>query len=120
MGGKRRGPRLVSAIAALVVALCLSVATASPTETVSAPVEKARPAEGDAANAHAVEQARQDAEAAAKRANEAAETKDEEMLQPVAQSKPANPVSELQDQDSAFSLLIEAFRQVQGRIIQND
>jgi hypothetical protein len=49
-----------------------------------------------------------------------AETKDHDMLQPVAQSKPANPVSELRNQDGAFSLLIEAFRQVQGRIIQND
>ena len=49
-----------------------------------------------------------------------AETKDEDSLQPVAQSRFANPVSELRNQDSAFSLLIEAFRQVQGRIIQND
>ena len=36
------------------------------------------------------------------------------------QIKATNPVSELRNQDSAFSLLIEAFRQVQGRIIQND
>jgi hypothetical protein len=36
------------------------------------------------------------------------------------QIKTTNPVSELRNQDSAFSLLIEAFRQVQGRIIQND
>jgi hypothetical protein len=49
-----------------------------------------------------------------------AQTKDEDTLQPAAQSKPANPASELRNQDSAFSLLIEAFRQVQGRIIQND
>jgi len=47
-------------------------------------------------------------------------TKYEDALQPVAQSKSANPVSELRNQDSAFSLLIEAFRQVQGRFIQND
>jgi hypothetical protein len=40
--------------------------------------------------------------------------------QPVAQTKPADPVSELRNQDSAFSILIEAFRQLQGRIIQND
>jgi len=40
--------------------------------------------------------------------------------QPVAVSKPVNPVSELRNQDEAFSLLIEAFRQIQGRIIQND
>jgi tetratricopeptide (TPR) repeat protein len=49
MGGKRRGLRFVSAIAVLFVALCLSVAAASPTETNSAPVEKAEPAESDAA-----------------------------------------------------------------------
>lgn len=45
---------------------------------------------------------------------------DQAALQPAAQSKSANPVSELRNQDGAFSLLIEAFRQVQGRIIQND
>ena len=50
----------------------------------------------------------------------AVETKDEDALQPVAQTKSANAVSELRNQDSAFSLLIEAFRQVQGRFIQND
>jgi hypothetical protein len=49
-----------------------------------------------------------------------AETRDEGSLQSVAQSKSANLVSELRNQDGAFSLLIEAFRQVQGRIIQND
>jgi hypothetical protein len=38
----------------------------------------------------------------------------------VTQIKVTNPVAELRNQDSAFSLLIEAFRQVQGRIIQND
>jgi hypothetical protein len=48
------------------------------------------------------------------------ETKDEDLLQPVAQARSAHPVSELRNQDAAFSLLIEAFRQVQGRIIQND
>jgi hypothetical protein len=40
--------------------------------------------------------------------------------QPAAQTKPADPIAELRNQDSAFSLLIEAFRQIQGRIIQND
>lgn len=40
--------------------------------------------------------------------------------QPTAQTKPADPIAELRNQDSAFSLLIEAFRQIQGRIIQND
>jgi hypothetical protein len=50
-----------------------------------------------------------------------AETQGETLAtQPVAASKPADPVSELRNQDSAFSILIEAFRQVQGRIIQND
>lgn len=39
---------------------------------------------------------------------------------PVAQTKPADPISELRNQDTAFSLLMEAFRQIQGRIIQND
>jgi hypothetical protein len=40
--------------------------------------------------------------------------------QPVAQTKSACPISELRNQDTAFSLLMEAFRQIQGRIIQND
>jgi hypothetical protein len=40
--------------------------------------------------------------------------------QSVASSKSVNPVSELRNQDEAFSLLMEAFRQIQGRIIQND
>jgi hypothetical protein len=48
------------------------------------------------------------------------ESKDEAAPQPVARTKPADPISELRNQDSAFSLLIEAFRQIQGRIIQND
>ena len=38
----------------------------------------------------------------------------------VAAASSANPVSELRNQDAAFSLLMEAFRQIQGRIIQND
>jgi len=50
----------------------------------------------------------------------AAETKDEDALQPAAQSKSGNSVSELRNQDSVFSILIEAFRQVQGRVIQTD
>jgi hypothetical protein len=45
---------------------------------------------------------------------------DQAATQAVAQTKPADPISELRNQDSAFSLLIEAFRQIQGRIIQND
>src|SRR5580698_9452679 len=36
------------------------------------------------------------------------------------QIKATNPVSELRNQDSAFSLLMEAFRMVQGRVIQTD
>jgi hypothetical protein len=39
---------------------------------------------------------------------------------PVAAHKSVDPVSELRNQDSAFALLMEAFRQIQGRIIQND
>jgi hypothetical protein len=34
--------------------------------------------------------------------------------------KRADPVSELRNRDSAFSLLIEAFRQLQSRLIQTD
>lgn len=45
---------------------------------------------------------------------------DQAAVQPAGQSKSANPVAELRNQDGAFSLLIEAFRQVQGRVIQND
>ena|SRR5579859_6437657 len=45
---------------------------------------------------------------------------DQTANQPTGQRNPANPVSELRNQDGAFSLLIEAFRQVQGRVIQND
>jgi hypothetical protein len=45
---------------------------------------------------------------------------DQTANQPAAQGNSANPLSELRNQDGAFSLLIEAFRQVQGRIIQND
>jgi len=40
--------------------------------------------------------------------------------QPVSATKSSDPVSELRNQDEAFSLLIEAFRQIQGRVIQND
>lgn len=40
--------------------------------------------------------------------------------QPAANSKSADPISELRNQDEIFSLLIEAFRQVQGRVVQND
>ncbi len=35
-------------------------------------------------------------------------------------TKAVDLISELRNQDSAFSLLIEAFRQIQGRIIQTD
>jgi len=48
------------------------------------------------------------------------ETTDDASLRPAAQSKTADPLAELRNQDEAFSLLIEAFRQVQGRVIQND
>jgi hypothetical protein len=36
------------------------------------------------------------------------------------QKAPNGIVSELRNQDSVFSILIEAFRQVQGRVIQTD
>jgi hypothetical protein len=49
-----------------------------------------------------------------------AETKDEAPAQPIAQNNPADPISELRNQDSVFSILIEAFRQIQGRVIQTD
>jgi hypothetical protein len=39
---------------------------------------------------------------------------------PEAQTEPTNPISELKNQDAAFSIVIEAFRQIQGRIIQYD
>jgi hypothetical protein len=48
------------------------------------------------------------------------ESTDQTASQPTAQTKPVDPIAELRNQDSAFSLLIEAFRQIQGRIIQND
>jgi hypothetical protein len=49
-----------------------------------------------------------------------AETKVEAATQPVTQNNPTDVVSELRNQDSVFSILIEAFRQVQGRVIQTD
>jgi len=49
-----------------------------------------------------------------------AETTDEAPPLPATQSKPSDLVSELRNQDSVFSILIEAFRQVQGRVIQTD
>jgi len=49
-----------------------------------------------------------------------AETADEAALPPAIQNNPADAVSELRNQDSIFSILIEAFRQVQGRVIQTD
>ena len=49
-----------------------------------------------------------------------AETTDEPISQPVAQNSPTDAVAELRNQDSVFSILIEAFRQVQGRVIQTD
>ena len=49
-----------------------------------------------------------------------AETTDETVNQPAAQNAPTDAVSELRNQDSVFSILIEAFRQVQGRVIQTD
>jgi hypothetical protein len=49
-----------------------------------------------------------------------AETKDEAAPRPVPQNNHADAVSELRNQDSVFSILIEAFRQVQGRVIQTD
>jgi hypothetical protein len=48
-----------------------------------------------------------------------ADCKDEPALRPGAQTE-SGPISKLQNQDTAFSILIEAFRQIQGRIIQND
>ena len=49
-----------------------------------------------------------------------AETTDEAVPQPVSRNYPNDAVSELRNQDSVFSILIEAFRQVQGRVIQTD
>ncbi len=49
-----------------------------------------------------------------------AETTDEATPSPIAQNTAADPVSELRNQDSVFSILMEAFRQVQGRVIQTD
>jgi hypothetical protein len=49
-----------------------------------------------------------------------AETRNQADPQPVTQSNPTDAVSELRNQDSVFSILIEAFRQVQGRVIQTD
>ena len=49
-----------------------------------------------------------------------AECTDEVVSQPIAESSPSDAVSELRNQDSVFSILIEAFRQVQGRVIQTD
>jgi len=49
-----------------------------------------------------------------------AETTDEAAPQPVSQNTPTDAVSELRNQDSVFSILIEAFRQVQRRVIQTD
>jgi len=40
--------------------------------------------------------------------------------QPVSQTGRGDSISELRNQDEAFTLLIEAFRMIQGRIIQND
>jgi hypothetical protein len=48
------------------------------------------------------------------------ETTDIAALPQTTQSKPSKIVSELRNQDSVFSILIEAFRQVQGRVIQTD
>ncbi len=48
------------------------------------------------------------------------ESTDQAVTQSAVQTKPVDPIAELRNQDSAFSLLIEAFRQIQGRIIQND
>jgi hypothetical protein len=49
-----------------------------------------------------------------------AETTDNASPLPVSQNAPTDVVSELRNQDSVFSILIEAFRQVQGRVIQTD
>jgi len=49
-----------------------------------------------------------------------AESRDEAVSQPVAQNNLTDAVSELRNEDSVFSILIEAFRQVQGRVIQTD
>jgi hypothetical protein len=48
------------------------------------------------------------------------EPTDAPATRPAAQSKSVDPIAELRNQDTAFSLLMEAFRQIQGRIIQND
>src|SRR5690349_21674944 len=49
-----------------------------------------------------------------------AESKDGAAQQSTFQTNSVDPIIELQNQDTAFSLLLEAFREIQGRIIQND
>jgi hypothetical protein len=49
-----------------------------------------------------------------------AETTDNASSLPASRNNPTDAVSELRNQDSVFSILIEAFRQVQGRVIQTD
>jgi len=49
-----------------------------------------------------------------------AETTEDAALPQATPSKPPDLLSELRNQDSVFSILIEAFRQVQGRVIQTD
>jgi len=49
-----------------------------------------------------------------------AESTDGAALPPATQNAPTDAVSELRNQDSVFSILIEAFRQIQGRVIQTD
>lgn len=49
-----------------------------------------------------------------------ADFNDEDYHQELSQSAAADPVSELRNQDAAFSLLMEAYRQVQGYMIESD
>jgi hypothetical protein len=49
-----------------------------------------------------------------------AEINGEGAPRPVTQNNPTDAIAELRNQDSVFSILIEAFRQVQGRVIQTD
>lgn len=49
-----------------------------------------------------------------------ADRKDESAPRPEAQTEPTGPISGLKNQDAAFSIVLEALRQIQGRIIQYD
>lgn len=49
-----------------------------------------------------------------------ADSSEPDAVVPTIPSKPSAAISELRNQDSAFALLTEAFREIQTRLIQND